>query len=150
MRSPVPLVLALALFATACGGSDTSTSPSPTSTTSTTSTTASDSTERFDATLQPGGSAFFSFTVGQDGGAVTINLASLTPLTRPGLLPVVMEIGYGTPIGEGCNVVKTLEAVPGLASQLTDTLAIGTYCANVADIGNLTEPANFSMRITHP
>jgi hypothetical protein len=143
MRFPAYTALAFTLLTTACGGnSETVTAP--------TSPTASDVTERFDGTLLPGSSAFFAFTVAQNGGPVFINLASLAPVTQPGVLSVAMEIGYGIPSGETCNVEKTIQAVPGLASQLTDTLAIGTYCANIADIGNLPMPANFSIRITHP
>ena len=143
MRFPAYMVLSLALLTSACGGSDTATSPSATTT------TPSSVTERFDAILGPGASTFYSFTV-STGGTVSINLASLSPLDRPGLLPVTMEIGYGTPAGEACSVQKAMQTVPGLTSQLTDTLTAGTYCANLADIGNLKQAANFSIRITHP
>ena len=145
MRLPANSLLTLALLATACGGSGTATSPS------TTSSTPSNATERFDAILEPGASAFYAFTVGTNGGTVSINFASLSPLSRPGLLPTSMEIGYGVPAGEGCDLRKTVQTTPGLTSQLTDTLTTGTYCANIADVGKkLTEPANFTIRITHP
>ena len=142
MRLPAYMVLALALLTAACGGSDTATSPS------TTTTTTSGATERFDAILEPGASAFYSFT--SSAGTVSINLASLSPLDRPGLLPVVMEIGYGIPAGEGCDVQMSMQTAPGLTSQFTGTLTAGTYCASLVDVGNLKQPANFSMRITHP
>ena len=142
MRFPAYMVLALALLTAACGGSATATSP-------TALTTTSSATERFDAILEPGASAFFSFTVSASG-AVSINLASLSPLDRPGLLSVLVRIGYGTPAGEGCDVQKSIQTVPGLTSQFTDTLTAGTYCASLTDVGNLKQAANFSMRITHP
>jgi hypothetical protein len=145
MRLPANSVLTLALLTTACGGSGTATSPS------TTSSTPTNATERFDAILDPGASAFYAFSVGTNGGVVTINFASLSPLSRPGLLPTMMEIGYGVPAGEGCDLRKTVQATPGLTAQLTDTLTTGTYCANIADSGKkLTESANFTIRITHP
>ena len=145
MRLPATSLLSLALLTTACGGSDTATSPS------TTSSTTTNATERFDAILDPGASAFYAFTVGTNGGVVTINFASLSPLNRPGLLSTTMEIGYGVPAGEGCDLRKTVQTTPGLTSQLTDTLTTGTYCANIADLGKqLTEPANFTIRISHP
>jgi hypothetical protein len=142
MRWFAALLCALALVATGCGNGNTQTSPSSTTTTST---------ERFDAILSPGTAAFYSFQISGSGGPVAINLASLSALTRPGVLPIVVQIGYGEPVGEGCSVRKTVDTGPGLTSQLTDTITTaGIYCANIADIGNLREPANFSIRITHP
>jgi hypothetical protein len=130
------------MMAAACGEDETGTSPS--------STAAAATTERFDAVLNPGQSAFYSFQVGSSGGAVMINLASLSPLSRAGALPVTMELGYGVPVGEKCAVENSVQTIPGLASQLTGTLTAGIHCANLADVGNLTEPVNFVIRITHP
>ena len=150
MRFPVLILPVVALAAAACGD-NTPTSPSTTSTAPVTLT------ERFDAIIDLKASSFYPFSVTANGGTVSINFASLSPLNRPGVLPVVMEIGYGTVVTDadgnpaGCDLKKTVQAAPALASQLTDTLTVATnYCANIADIGNLREPANFSVRITHP
>ena len=148
MRLPV-LILALALIA-ACGGNST-TAPSPSTTTPTTVT------ERFDSIIDLKGSSFYPFSVAANGSMVQINFASLSPLNRPGLLPVAMQIGYGTIVNDddgnavGCGLTKTTQATPALTAQLTDTLTPATnYCASIVDIGNLREAANFSIRITHP
>jgi hypothetical protein len=142
MRWSAALLCAFALVATGCGNNNTQTSPSDTTSTST---------ERFDAILNPGAAAFYSFQITGNGGSIAINLASLSAITRPGVLPTVMQLGYGEPVGEGCSVRKSIETGPGLTAQLTDTITTaGIYCANIADIGNLREPANFSIRITHP
>jgi len=113
-------------------------------------------TERFDAIVAVKGSNFFPFSAGQ-GGTVSINFASLSPLNRPGLLDVPMEIGYGTTMLDGdnnvvgCDLRKTIRATPALTAQMSDSLtAAANYCANIADVGNLREAANFSIRITHP
>ncbi len=150
MRFPVLILLVVALAAAACGDK-TPTSPS------TISSAPVPVTERFDAILDLKGSSFYPFSVNGSGGNVTINLASLSPLNRPGLLNVEMQIGYGTVVTDadgnpaGCDSKKTIQTAPALAAQLTDTLTVATnYCANIADIGNLREPANFSVRITHP
>jgi hypothetical protein len=144
------MLLVVALSAAACGG-NTPTSPS------TTSSAPATVTERFDAIIDVKASSFFPFAVNQSGGSVSINFASLSPLNRPGLLPATMEIGYGMGVRDddgnvvGCDLLKTIQAIPALTAQLTDPLTAGTnYCANIADIGKLTEPANFSIRITHP
>jgi hypothetical protein len=143
------IVLGATLLMGACSNSSNSlpTSPSGTSTSSTATTA---TTERFDAIIEPGGSAFYSFQISSTGGPIAINLASMSPLDRPGLLPVVMDIGYGAPAGEACIVTRSVRAAPGLTAQLTDTLTSGIYCARIADVGNLKEPANYSIRITHP
>ena len=51
----------------------------------------------------------------------------------------------------GCTLAKVQQAAPSLSAQLTDTLTPAQdYCANIADVGGLREPVNFSMRISHP
>ena len=149
MRLPV-LILVIAAVSAACGD-DTPTSPSTTATTPTTVT------ERFDAIIDVKGSNFFPFSVSQSSGTVSINLASLSPLNRPGLLAVPMEIGYGTTVLDddnnviGCDLRKTTQAAPALTAQMSESLTAATnYCANIADVGSLREAANFSIRITHP
>ena len=148
MRLSVLMLLIAAVSAAACGG-DTPTAPS-------TPTTPTTVTERFDAIVDLKGSNFYAFSVGQ-GGTVSINLASLSPLNRPGLLVVPMEIGYGTTVLDddnnvvGCELRKTIQATPALTAQMSESLtAAVNYCANIADVGGLREAANFSIRITHP
>jgi hypothetical protein len=142
--------IALILAIVGCS-SDTATSPSSTSTsTSTSSSTPSASTERFDGILFPMATAFYSFNVGGSGGTVSINLASLSPLDRPGVLPETVQLGYGVPAGEACDVRQAVPTAPALVSQLTDRLTIGSYCASIADAGELTEPPNYSISVTNP
>jgi len=153
MRFPVFSLVVAALAMAACGDSSNNLPTSPSGSTSTPTTL----TERFDQIIVLRGSNFFPFSVGTNGGNVAINFASLSPLIRPGLLVVTMRLGYGTVVTDGdgnavgCDLRKTVDTTPALTAQLTDTLTVGTnYCASIADIGNLREPANFSVRITHP
>jgi hypothetical protein len=155
MRLPVLILLAVALSIVACGDSANSLPTSPSG--SATSTAPTTVTERFDAIIELKTSSFYPFSVAASGGTVRINFASLSPLNRAGVLPVAMEIGYGTIVTDddgnpaGCDLRKTILVAPALTAQLTDTLTVATnYCANIADVGNLREPANFSIRITHP
>ena len=148
MRLPGPIFLVAVISAAACGD-DTPTAPS-------TPTTPTTVTERFDAIVSVKGSNSFPFSVGQSGN-VSINFASLSPLNRPGLLVVPMEIGYGTTVLDGdnnvvgCDLRKTIQATPALAAQMSESLtAAANYCANITDVGSLREAANFSIRITHP
>ena len=140
----VPIIVSLCA---ACGG-DTPASPS--------STTPGNAVERFDDIINPKESKFHPFSVGSSG-TTTINLASLSPVDRPGVINATLEIGWGKTVKDddgnvvGCNLAKVLQTAPTLTAQLTDTLTpAADYCANLADVGGLREPANFSIRISHP
>jgi len=141
------LVLICAAVCASCGD-DTPTSPS--------STTASRATDRFDDVINIGESKFKVFSVGSNG-TTSINLASLSPLNRPGVINATMEIGWGKTIKAedgtvvGCDLARVMQTTPALAAQINDTLSPSAdYCANIKDVGGLRESANFSIRITHP
>jgi hypothetical protein len=145
------IILAVATASAGCGD-DTPTSPS-----SPTDTTPVTVTERFDAIVDVKGLNSYNFSVSRSGAATTVNLASLAPLDRPGLVDVNMQIGIGTTVLDdaqnviGCELRKTIDTRPGLTAQLSDTLTAATnYCATIADIGNLKESVNFSIRVSHP
>ena len=140
----------LAIVVSVCAGcgDDTPTTPS--------STSAVNATERFDDIINVKESKFFPFSVGSNG-TTTINLASLSPIDRPGVVNATMEIGWGKAIKDdsgtvvGCDLSKVTQTTPGLAAQLSDTLTPASdYCANIADVGGLRESVNFAMRISHP
>ncbi len=131
----------------ACGD-NTPTSPS--------STTPGTATERFDDIINVQESRFYPFSVGSNG-TTSINLASLSPVNRQGVLVATMEIGWGKTVKDeagtviGCSLARVTQTAAALTAQLSDTLTPASdYCANIADVGGLSESANFSMRITHP
>jgi len=139
-------LLAVVLFCAGCGD-DTPTSPSSTPV---------NATERFDAIINVRESKFYPFSVGSSG-TTTINLASLSPVDRPGAVSATMEIGWGKAIKDengtvvSCDLARVIQTTPALAAQLSDTLTPASdYCANIADVGGLRESVNFSMRISHP
>ena len=136
--------LIVALLCSACGNSPATTSPS------TTTTTPSRTTELFTGSLAAGDSQFYSFTVGQSG-TTDITLVSLTPVgaARPALANPV-GLGIGTPAGTGCSLSTALTAQPALTAQLSTSTPATTYCADIYDIGSLTVPAAFTVRIVHP
>jgi hypothetical protein len=141
MKTLAAVVCALAF--SACGGADTS------ATDTTPSITAGPSTELFEGTLDPGGSAFYSFMV-SGTGLTNVMLASVTTSTSPGASSAVtLGLALGTPLGEGCVITNSIPASAGLTSQLVNSLTPGTYCARVYDIGNLKAPVNFAIRIVH-
>ena len=105
--------------------------------------------ERFDDIINAKESKFYPFSVGSSG-TTTINLASLSPVDRPGVITATLEIGWGKAVKDddgnvvGCNLAKVLQAAPALTAQLTDTLTpAADYCANLADVGGLREAGEF-------
>jgi hypothetical protein len=140
------LLAVLVTFCSGCGD-DTPTSPSSTPT---------NATERFDDIINVRESKFYPFSVGSSG-TTTINLASLSPIDRQGVVNATMEIGWGKAIKDdsgtviGCDLARVIQTTPALAAQLSDTLTPASdYCANIADVGGLRQPVNFSIRISHP
>jgi len=135
--------LALAMALTACGGSDNST------TTAQPTVVAGPSTELFEGKLDLRGSVFYSFSV-QATGDTTVMLASVTTSTTPGTSTgVVLGLGVGSPLGTDCNLTKSVLAFGALQSPLVANLTPGIYCIRVSDVGNLTVPVNFAVRIVH-
>jgi hypothetical protein len=136
----LPIVIALALAMAACGN-DTTTAP----------TTTTPGPELFEGQLQSrGDSQFFSFTV-TTAGNVSVTLASVTTTASPGTsLNLPLGVGLGTPLGTACNLTQQTTTGPGLTPQLTGSnLAPAIYCVEVFDVGNLTVPVNFAVRINH-
>jgi hypothetical protein len=140
-------LLAAAAFAlSACDDSSSATSPSTTS--STTTTVASPTTtELFAGRVTVGGSAFYSFSV-VENGTVNVTLAEVGGASVPAT--VWLGVGLGTPNGEDCTTSSTVNTAPGSAVQLTGTYAPGVYCVRVWDIGNLVAVAAFNVTIAHP
>ncbi len=124
-------------------GNDTVTSP--------TTDTADTRTDRtFTGTIGPGETKFYSFTV-RASGVTEVTLLSLRPATTPvPALTAAMALSIGTPVGTGCRASTTLTVQPALLPQLTASTSPTIYCASVDDVGYLSAPAAFTIRIHHP
>ena len=130
------LVIALGLFAAGCGGS-TPTTPS--------ATTATTQTSFFVGTLSAMGSVPNTIIVGT-AGPVEVTLLTLnTGAGAVATLPVALAVG--TLNGTTCTPTMTVNVTAALKAQLATTLAAGTFCVNVADIGNVTDDLSFALRI---
>ena len=141
MKAGVLIAAVLAVVTIACGDDESPTEPSSTTSTATTVT--------YTGTIDAGGSRFYSFT-NAAAGSVTAFLASVTATDTRLPLAVPLEIGVGVPAGTGCATTTTQIVTPGLVSQMTVTLAAGTFCLRVADAGGLQAPAAFAVRFSHP
>ena len=94
----------------------------------------------------PQGSSFYSFTV-TTAGTVSVSLSSLMANTIGPASTAVVRLGLGVPLGTGCSVTSSVDTAAGLTTQLTVPVNPDVYCVNIADIGNLTAPMNFTIRI---
>lgn len=103
--------------------------------------------EVFGGSLPQGGSRFYSFTVSRTGPA-SIMLLSLTENDAPSAATVLL--GIGVPRGTDCIATTTAVLGTGVVPQLSITADPAIYCARIADAGNLTGPAQFSINIVRP
>ena len=124
--------LALALAAAACSDNNASTPPSATTTT-----------DRFNGTVQVGGFDSHDFTV-TNPSEVDTTLISASPPDG-----VVMGIGIGS--GSPCTAFAeaTTKTAAGTSVQLAGGVSPGNYCVVVYDVGNQTEPVNYTVTVAH-
>ena len=141
------LLFVVAFAGAACddtigGSAGTPTSPSDAASTS------APVTESFEATLSPGESMFYSFTV-TNAGPATATVAAVVQPGRAGALATPLRVSFGTPVGEGCEITDSIETPPSLTPQLGATLSAGIHCVSIADAGQLTGAVIASIRFVH-
>ena len=138
--------LAIALLLLACGACGGGNSPAATTEPSV---ILAPQAVLFEGTLDPGGFAFYSYTVQQTGNT-SVMLASVSTSTAPNSTSaVVLGMAFGTPVGTDCSVTNPLTASAALTSPMVTSQAPGIYCVRVFDVGNLRSKINFAVRIVH-
>jgi hypothetical protein len=143
MTARVAAMLVLGSLCAGCSGANLETAPT---------TPAGTGTETFTSFLAVGGSSVHGFPVAQAGN-IDVTLTVVTPAA-------VVGLGVGVPnAGGGCNLTNSLEASAAIADattgattpQLTIPAAVGTYCAEVYDSGQLGGIGRtFTVTISHP
>lgn len=138
MKLAASAILVCVLAGAACGDGGDSTpnfvQPTPTLVT-----------DSFTGTVVVGGSDSHTFNVGSSGQLnVTLTAAGPPPT-------IFMGIGVGTPSGTNCVLLTngSTAAPAATAAQLSGTVAAGTYCVSVFDIGNQTGPVTYAVTLTH-
>jgi hypothetical protein len=133
MKRILWVVLGAVLIATGCGDPVAPTTPTPAVPTVL---------DTFSDTLLVLGANTHQFTVSQIGG-VKVTIPSIEPGASVGL-------GIGTPSLGSCAVVDHVTAVAGQAVQLSGTTTVpGSYCVLIYDLGNLVEPAVYTIDVLH-
>jgi hypothetical protein len=71
-------------------------------------------------------------------------------LASPGpAVSIPVQLGLGIPAGIGCGLTQSVTVPPALTPQIGVTLAPGIFCVSIQDVGTLTSPVNFAIRIVH-
>ena len=103
--------------------------------------------ESFVGTVGVNGSAFYSFTVPQQG-FVSLMLISVTENGQASEARLGLNIG--TPVGTGCTGAASVVTGAGTSTHLSQVYPAGVYCARVSDTGLLTGPVSFALNIARP
>jgi hypothetical protein len=135
----------LFIVLTGLGVGCSNTSPAAPSTTS----TSTSSLTYFTGTLAPQSSSFYSLTLTQ-AGTVSLTLASLTFGPRNPAPATIVGLGFGTPVGTDCSLTASTNTGAGLVAQINSASGAGTICVDIFDVGHLTSPVDFVVRVVYP
>jgi hypothetical protein len=124
------LAFALAFLAAACGSSSLLTAPASV-------------TETFTGTVPVQGLDSHTFTVAAYG-EIDVTLTAAGPPST-----ITMGLGLGTPTGGTCSVQYQAQAQAGTTAQLSGTIAAGSWCVVVFDLGNQGGPVDYSVTVAH-
>ena len=127
----IVVAIGTALMLAGCGSDSTPTTPSNTSTTVT---------ENWASVIAPGGASTRSFTV-TSAGTIDVTLTA----------GPTVGLGVGLPrtSGGGCRLGVSVNASPGTAPQISSQADAGQYCVQVYDLGTLSDPSGFVLKIEH-
>jgi len=107
-------------------------------------------TDHFSGTIQPGDftGRVYSFTVGSNGGEVTVTVASVSPDSGTAL-----GLAYGQFATGSTSECIPIRSGVGLQGQqaISNVITTGTYCLRVFDAGFLSQRAEtFTVDVSHP
>jgi len=124
--------ISVAMMLAGCGSDETPTTPSNPS---------GPMTESWSSVVAPGGASTRSFTLNSAGTIVVTLTAGPT-----------LGLGVGLPrtSGGGCRLGVSVNASPGATPQINTQADAGQYCVQVYDLGTLTDPVGFALKIEHP
>lgn len=98
--------------------------------------------ETFTGTLTILGASSHVFATGRAGEA-QVQIESLAPDSA-----AVVSLIFGTWNGNNCQVVLVKDDAT-TSSQLIGNASVGSFCVRIADIGRLTEPTTYTIRVIH-
>ena len=144
MRRALALAI-VAAFAAGCSNSGSSSNGSLSALSAPSS--ASLVTDNFSGTVDVGGLDVHQFTIAIGNQPVNVTLTAAGPPPS-----IFMGLGVGTPAADGtCSVFSNAAVVvqAGAGPHLQGTIATGTYCVAVFDVGNQSAPVDYSVTVLH-
>jgi hypothetical protein len=126
------LALSAVVMLAGCGSDNTPTTPS---------TPSGPMTENWSSVVAPGGASTRTFTLNSAGTIVVTLTAGPT---------VGLGVGLPRTNGGGCRLGLSVNASPGTTPQINTQADAGQYCIQVYDLGTLTDPIGFALKIEHP
>lgn len=100
-------------------------------------------TDTFTGTVNKNGAASHNFI--STAGVVTATLKSLSPDPE-----LVVGFAVGTWSNAVCNVVLVRDRAVQSTVIYGNVNAIGELCVRVYDVGNVSEPIEYSIEVVHP
>jgi hypothetical protein len=132
-RLPASLIaLSAVVMLAGCGSDNAPTTPS---------TPSGPMTENWSSVIAPGGASTRTFTLNAAGTIVVTLTAGPT---------VGLGVGLPRTNGGGCRLGLSVNASPGATPQINTQADPGQYCVQVYDLGTLTDPIGFALKIEHP
>jgi hypothetical protein len=99
--------------------------------------------ELFSGTLEVGGRNVHQFNVDRNG-EFEVKITALSPNQD-----AVIGVSYGRVQGDACGVLQTNFALLNRVA-LGGFITSGQYCLSVVDVGSITAPENYTVRVSHP
>jgi hypothetical protein len=99
--------------------------------------------EVFSGTVTVNGAFTHPFAVGR-AGSVTVQLTALSPDDT-----VSVSLALGTWNGSACQIVIANDTAKLSTAVLGTATAAGTLCIRVSDVGNLTAPTDYDVKVDH-
>ncbi len=100
-------------------------------------------TDSFSGTVTINGSFAHTFEVTR-AGTITAQIVALTPDDT-----VTLGFALGTWNGAACQLVITNDAAKVSTTILGTATAPGTLCVRVSDVGQLSAPTSYDLRVDH-
>jgi hypothetical protein len=100
-------------------------------------------TETFTGTLDVHGAAMHTFFTEKGPAQAIASLETLSPDSA-----AIVEFTFGTWNGNNCQVILIkLDATT--SANLIGTASVGAFCVTLRDLGRLTEPTTYTIKVTH-
>ena len=101
-------------------------------------------TETFTGTLNVNGAAMHTFVTDKGPAQAVATIDSLSPDSA-----AVVSFIFGTWNGNNCQVILVKDDATTGSSLVGTASAVGSFCVRVSDIGRLTAPTDYSIKVTH-